>query len=59
MPGRWRNWARVKKPAAEAENEKPRRRVERLEKELARNKAAPEVMGKASAPWDMISEDAA
>ncbi|MBB6418152.1 transposase [Streptomyces sp. AK010] len=38
--------ARPKKPAAEAENEKPRRQVERLEKELARNKAALEVMGK-------------
>ncbi|WP_112467226.1 transposase [Streptomyces triticisoli] len=41
--------ARPKKSAAEAENEKLRRQVERLEKELARNKAALEVMGKASA----------
>lgn len=33
--------------AAELENEKLRRQVERLEKELARNKAALEVLGKA------------
>jgi hypothetical protein len=50
--------ARPKKPAAEAENEKLRRQVERLEKELARNKAALEVMGKASALLEMISESA-
>ncbi|MFH8477202.1 hypothetical protein ACH4EW_32245, partial [Streptomyces sp. NPDC018000] len=35
--------ARPKKSATEAENEKLRRQVERLEKELARNKAALEV----------------
>ncbi|WP_433450417.1 hypothetical protein ACQPXS_18415 [Streptomyces sp. CA-142005] len=50
--------ARQKKPAAEAENEKLRRQVERPEKELARNKAALEVMGKASALLEMISEGA-
>ncbi|MBT2491372.1 hypothetical protein J7E96_23175 [Streptomyces sp. ISL-96] len=50
--------ARPKKSAAEAENEKLRRQVERLEKELARNKAALEVMGKASALLEMISESA-
>ena len=50
--------ARPKKSAAEAENEKLRRQVERLEKELARNKAALDVMGKASALLEMISEGA-
>ncbi|MEU8718558.1 hypothetical protein [Streptomyces sp. NPDC048663] len=45
--------ARPKKLAAEAENEKLRRQVERLEKELARNKTALEVMGKASALLEM------
>ncbi|MDJ0347684.1 hypothetical protein QMK19_41315 [Streptomyces sp. H10-C2] len=50
--------ARPKKSAAQAENEKLRRQVERLEKELARNKAALEVMGKASALLEMISESA-
>ena len=50
--------ARARKSAAEAENEKLRRQVERLEKELARNKAAVEVLGKASALLEMISESA-
>jgi len=50
--------ARAKKSAVEVENEKLRRRVERLEKDLARNKAALEVMGKASALLEMISESA-
>ncbi|MEV7776134.1 hypothetical protein [Kitasatospora sp. NPDC086791] len=50
--------ARPKKSAAEVENEKLRRQVERLEKELARNKAALEVLGKASALLEMISESA-
>ena len=50
--------ARPKKSAAEVENEKLRRRVERLEKDLARNKAALEVMGKASALLEMLSESA-
>ena len=50
--------ARPKKSAAEAENEKLRRQVVRLEKELARNKAAVEVLGKASALLEMISESA-
>ncbi|MCX5215498.1 hypothetical protein OG689_40800 [Kitasatospora sp. NBC_00240] len=49
---------RPKKSAAEVENEKLRRQVERLEKELARNKAAVEVLGKASALLEMISESA-
>ncbi|WP_329307819.1 hypothetical protein OG322_34330 [Streptomyces sp. NBC_01260] len=40
------------------ENEKLRQQVERLQKDLARNKAAPEVMGKASALLEMISESA-
>jgi hypothetical protein len=40
------------------ENEKLRRQVERLEKELARNKAALDVMGKASALLEMLSESA-
>jgi len=50
--------ARAKKSAAEVENEKLRRQVERLQKDLARNKAALEVMGKASALLEMISESA-
>jgi transposase len=50
--------ARSKKSAAEVENEKLRRQVERLERELARNKAALEVLGKASALLEMISESA-
>ncbi|QNE77541.1 transposase [Streptomyces finlayi] len=50
--------ARVKKSATEVENEKLRQQVERLQKDLARNKAALEVMGKASALLEMISESA-
>ncbi|MEU0477238.1 hypothetical protein [Streptomyces olivaceus] len=50
--------AKPKKPAAETENEKLRRQLERLEKELARNKATLEVMGKTSALLEMISEGA-
>ena len=50
--------ARPKKSAAEVENEKLRRQVDRLERELARNKAAVEVLGKASALLEMISESA-
>ncbi|MBC9724751.1 hypothetical protein [Streptomyces sp. TRM68367] len=50
--------ARTKKSAAEVENEKLRQQVERLQKDLARNKAALEVMGKASALLEMISESA-
>jgi len=50
--------ARLKKPAAEAENEKLRRQVERPRKELARHKAASEATGKASALLEMISEGA-
>jgi hypothetical protein len=50
--------ARAKKSAAEVENEKLRQQVARLEKDLARNKAALEVMGKASALLEMISESA-
>jgi transposase-like protein len=50
--------ARSKKSAVEVENEKLRRHVERLEKELARNKAALDVMGKASALLEMLSESA-
>ena len=49
---------RPKKSASEAENEKLRRQVERLQKELARNKAALEILGKASALLEMISESA-
>ncbi|MFC1421162.1 hypothetical protein [Streptacidiphilus cavernicola] len=50
--------ARARKSATEAENEKLRRQVERLEKGLARNKAAVEVLGKASVLLEMISESA-
>jgi transposase-like protein len=50
--------ARPKKPAAEIENEKLRRRVERLEKELAKRDAALEVLGKANALLALVSESA-
>jgi hypothetical protein len=40
------------------ENEKLRQQMERLQKDLACNKAAVEVMGKASALLEMISESA-
>ncbi|WP_328914255.1 MULTISPECIES: hypothetical protein [unclassified Streptomyces] len=50
--------ARARKSAAEVENEKLRQQVARLSKDLARNKAALEVMGKASALLEMISESA-
>ncbi|MFE4797694.1 hypothetical protein ACFRFL_21940 [Streptomyces sp. NPDC056708] len=49
---------RAKKSAAEGESEKLRQQVERLQRDLARNKAALEVMGKASALLEMISESA-
>lgn len=48
--------ARAKKSAAEVENEKLRQQVARLSKDLARNKAALKVMGKASALLEMTSE---
>ncbi len=50
--------ARPKKSTTEVENEKLRQQVERLERELARNKAALEILGKASALLEMISESA-
>ncbi|MEU2835184.1 hypothetical protein ABZ667_42390 [Streptomyces lavendulae] len=50
--------ARPKRSAAGTANEKLRRENERLKRELARNKAALEVMGKASALLEMISESA-
>ncbi|MCX5208656.1 hypothetical protein OG689_05000 [Kitasatospora sp. NBC_00240] len=50
--------ARPKKSAADAENERLRRQVERMEKELARNRAASEIPGEASALLEMISESA-
>ncbi|MEJ8640634.1 hypothetical protein WKI68_02615 [Streptomyces sp. MS1.HAVA.3] len=50
--------AQPKKSAVEMENEKLRRQVERLEKELAREKGALEVTGKASALLETISESA-
>ncbi|GGT54165.1 hypothetical protein P6B95_08765 [Streptomyces atratus] len=40
------------------ENEKLRQQVERLQRDLAGNKAALEVMGKAFALLEMISESA-
>ncbi|MEU2835074.1 hypothetical protein ABZ667_41715 [Streptomyces lavendulae] len=55
LVGKRTSLARPKESAAEAENERLRGQVERLEKELARNKAALEVMGKASALLEMIS----
>ncbi|KQV11376.1 MULTISPECIES: hypothetical protein [unclassified Kitasatospora] len=50
--------ARAKKSTTDTENEKLRRQVERQEKELARNKAALEILGKASTLLEMISESA-
>jgi len=50
--------ARPKKSQAEAENEKLRRKVERLEKELAKRDAALEVLGKAHALLEMVSSSA-
>ncbi|WP_103504136.1 MULTISPECIES: transposase [unclassified Streptomyces] len=50
--------ARPKKPAAEAEKREAAPPGGRLEKELARNKAGLEVMGRASALLEMISEGA-
>ncbi|MFD4977920.1 transposase [Streptomyces sp. NPDC058424] len=49
---------RPKKSAAETENEKLRRRIERLEKELAQRDAALEVLGKAHALLEMVSGSA-
>ncbi|MFF3875967.1 transposase [Streptomyces sp. NPDC001978] len=50
--------ARPKKSAAELDNERLRRENERLKKELARNKAAVEVLGKAVALLESVSESA-
>ncbi|MFA3872943.1 hypothetical protein ABS735_04515 [Streptomyces sp. MMCC 100] len=50
--------ARPKKHPAEAENDRLRRQVERLEKELAKNRAAVEVLGKAVALWEAASDSA-
>jgi transposase-like protein len=50
--------ARPKKHPAEAENDKLRRQVERLEKELAKNRAAVEVLGKAVALLESVSDSA-
>ncbi|MEV6576406.1 hypothetical protein [Streptomyces sp. NPDC051577] len=50
--------SRPKKSAAETANEKLRRENERLKRDLAPNKAALEVMGKASALLETISESA-
>jgi hypothetical protein len=48
--------ARPRKPAAEAENEKLRRKVERLEKEVAKRDAALEILGKGVKLLEMLSE---
>ncbi|MGW2762609.1 hypothetical protein [Streptomyces sp. NPDC001275] len=50
--------ARPKRHPAEAENDKLRRQVERLEKELAKNRAAVEVLGKAVALLESVSDSA-
>ncbi|MCX5316009.1 hypothetical protein [Streptomyces sp. NBC_00154] len=49
---------RPKKSAVEVENEKLRRRIGRLEKELAQRDAALEVLGKAHALLEMVSGSA-
>ncbi len=49
---------RPKKSQAEVDNERLQRKVERLEKELARRDAALEVLGKAHALLEMISNSA-
>jgi hypothetical protein len=50
--------ARPKKAAEQAELEKLRKKVARLEKDLARRDAALEVMGKASALLELLAESA-
>jgi hypothetical protein len=50
--------ARPKKSAAEVERDKLRRENERLKRELAKNKAAVEVLGKAVALLESVSESA-
>lgn len=47
-----------RKPAADAELDRSRRRVARLEAELERTKMALEIMGKAHALLELISESA-
>jgi transposase-like protein len=49
---------RPKKSQAEVDNERLQRRVERLEKELAKRDAALEVLGKAHALLEMLSNSA-
>ena len=49
---------RPKKSPAEVDNERLQRKVERLEKELAKRDAALEVLGKAHALLEMISNSA-
>ncbi|MGA5703149.1 transposase [Peterkaempfera bronchialis] len=50
--------ARPKKAAEQAELERLRKKVARLEKDLARRDAALEVMGKANALLELLSESA-
>ncbi len=50
--------ARPKKSAAETENERLRRKVALLEKEVAKRDAALEVLGKTHALLEMLSESA-
>lgn len=50
--------ARPKKSQAEIDNDKLRRENERLKRELAKNKAAVEVLGKAVALLESVSESA-
>nr|WTB35323.1 hypothetical protein OG781_42945 [Streptomyces sp. NBC_00830] len=49
---------RPKKAAEQAELERLRKKVARLERDLARRDAALEVMGKANALWELLSESA-
>lgn len=49
---------RPKKSAAELENEKLRRRIERLQKEVEKRDAALEVLGKGVRLLELLSESA-
>ncbi|WP_181727257.1 hypothetical protein [Streptomyces sp. PT12] len=51
-------WHRPKKAAETAELERLRKRIARLEKDLAKRDAALQVMGRASALLELLAESA-